>query len=264
MGCRRDRVSSDEEKALASSQARGYKLYMTRQVRFDKKQRVIDELSRRIESGQLGAGNLLPGENQLATEFDVSRGTLREALSELKRRNYIATQTGVGSIVTYDGITLDQRAGWAQALAGSGARIETQVLRIALVADDDFARRFGIAQMIAVDRRRLASDGALVSLERALIPARDGLEHLPQIGLLNNSLTESLAACGYVGERGDQWIGAEPLDAGNAELLGRVPGQVFLKALRTTYDRNQRFMEHVESWLDPLHFRLHLTFGSTP
>ena len=80
---------------------------MIRQVRFDKKKRVVDELARRIETGQMGSGELLPGENMLAQEFNVSRGTLREALSELKRRNYIATQTGVGSIVTYDGISLD-------------------------------------------------------------------------------------------------------------------------------------------------------------
>ena len=33
------------------------------------------------------------------------------------------------------------------------------------------------------------------------------------------------------------------------------------KASRTTYDRRERFMEYVESWLDPLHFRLHLQFG---
>lgn len=57
-------------------------------------------------------GFLLPGEHQLAEEFAVSRGTLREALAELKRRNYIATQSGVGSIVTFDGMVLDQRSGW--------------------------------------------------------------------------------------------------------------------------------------------------------
>ncbi|MDC6494111.1 GntR family transcriptional regulator, partial [Pseudomonas syringae] len=65
---------------------------MTRQVRFDKKTQVINELIRRIESGQMSSGALLPGENLLAQEFNVSRGTLREALSELKRRNFIATQ----------------------------------------------------------------------------------------------------------------------------------------------------------------------------
>ena len=89
---------------------------MIRQVRFDKKQRVVDELIRRIESGLLEDGLLLPGEHQLAQEFKVSRGTLREALAELKRRHYIATQSGVGSIVTFDGVMLDQRNGWGRRL----------------------------------------------------------------------------------------------------------------------------------------------------
>ena len=77
---------------------------MIRHVRFDKKKRVVDELIRRIEAGVMADGFLLPGEHQLAEEFAVSRGTLREALAELKRRNYIATQSGVGSIVTFDGM----------------------------------------------------------------------------------------------------------------------------------------------------------------
>jgi len=235
---------------------------MIKHVRFDKKQRVVDELVRRIENGQIGSGNLLPGEHQLAIEFDVSRGTLRDALSELKRRNYIATQSGVGSIVTYDGISLDQRSGWAQALDDTGARITTELLRLVEVERPDLEGRFGTAHFIAIDRRRRAADGSVVSLERALIPARDGLESLPKTGLIDDSLTITLAAHGYIGDRGDQWIAAEPLTRSDALLMLREPGSVFLKALRTTYDRHERFMEQVESLLDPVHFRMHLAFGS--
>lgn len=234
---------------------------MIRHVRFDKKQRVVDELARRIESGQLESGNLLPGEHLLAQEFDVSRGTLREALSELKRRNYIATQSGVGSIVTYDGISLDQRSGWAQALADTGASISTELLRVVAVERTDLHSRFGTVQFIAIDRRRSAADGSVVSLERALVPAIEGLENLPATGLIDDSLTITLAAFGFVGDRGDQWIGAEPLGVDDALLMHCAPGSVFLKATRTTYDRRERFMEHVESLLDPLHFRMHLAFG---
>ena len=238
-------------------------LYMIRQVRFDKKQRVVDELVRRIESGLMEDGFLLPGEHQLAQEFNVSRGTLREALAELKRRKYIATQSGVGSIVTFDGVVLDQRSGWAQALADTGALINTEVLRLEAVTRTDLSAVFGSDQFILLERRRRSNDGTLVSLERSLMPANGGLESLPRVGLIDNSLTITLAAYGYIGERGDQWLGAEPLNAEDAELLGRPPGTVFLKALRTTYDRQNRFMEQVESLLDPVHFRLHLQFGES-
>lgn len=236
---------------------------MIRQVRFDKKKRVLDELVRRIESGQMESGELLPGEHLLAQEFNVSRGTLREALSELKRRHYIATQTGVGSIVTFDGISLDQRAGWAQALADTGARVSTEILRLAAVHRPDLAVRLGAVDFIALDRRRMAAGRSVVSLERVLIPALNGLENLPRDGLIDDSLTVTMAAHGYVGDRGDQWIGAEPLNTEDAALLLREPGTVFLKAIRTTFDRRERFMEHVESLLDPVHFRLHLPFGSS-
>ncbi|AKS08570.1 GntR family transcriptional regulator [Pseudomonas trivialis] len=234
---------------------------MIRHVRFDKKKRVVDELIRRIEGGVMVDGFLLPGEHQLAEEFAVSRGTLREALAELKRRNYIATQSGVGSIVTFDGMVLDQHSGWAQALADTGARVSTDILRLEAVTRPDLFNRFGSDQFIALDRRRRTSDGTAVSLERSLMPASGGLESLPDVGLIDDSLTITLAAYGYVGAEGDQWIGAEPLSDEDAELLGRPAGTVFLKASRTTYDRRERFMEYVESWLDPLHFRLHLQFG---
>ncbi|MEB0150733.1 UTRA domain-containing protein, partial [Pseudomonas sp. CCC2.2] len=75
-------------------------------------------------------------------------------------------------------------------------------------------------------------------------------------------LTITLAAYGFIGDHGDQWIGAEPLNEEDALLLGRPVGTVFLKTLRTTYDRHGRLMEHVESWLDPTHFRMHHSFGA--
>ncbi|KWU48772.1 GntR family transcriptional regulator [Pseudomonas palleroniana] len=236
---------------------------MIKHVRFDKKKRVVDELIRRIEAGVMADGFLLPGEHQLAEEFAVSRGTLREALAELKRRNYIATQSGVGSIVTFDGMALDQRSGWAQALADTGAQVTTDILRLEAVTRPDLLSRFGSDQFIALDRLRRTPDGVAVSLERSLMPACGGLESLPSVGLIDNSLTITLAAFGYIGANGDQWIGAEALSDGDAELLGRPAGCVFLKAARTTYDRRERFMEYVESWLDPLHFRLHLQFGAS-
>ncbi|CRM07708.1 putative HTH-type transcriptional regulator YidP [Pseudomonas sp. 22 E 5] len=208
-------------------------------------------------------GVLLPGEHQLAEEFAVSRGTLREALAELKRRHYIATQSGVGSIVTFDGMVLDQNSGWAQALADTGALVTTDILRLEAVTRPDLLSRFGNDQFIALDRRRRTTDGTAVSLERSLMPASGGLESLPRVGLIDDSLTITLAAYGYIGADGDQWIGAEPLSDEDAELLGRPAGSVFLKASRTTYDRRERFMEYVESLLDPVHFRLHLQFGSS-
>ncbi len=56
------------------------------------------------------------------------------------------------------------------------------------------------------------------------MPATGGLESLPRVGLIDNSLTITLAAYGYIGERGDQWIGAEPLERRRRRTAG-APGR---------------------------------------
>ena len=46
-----------------------------------------------ILSGELARGERLPGEHALASRFEVSRATVRQALAELQRRGYIATSS---------------------------------------------------------------------------------------------------------------------------------------------------------------------------
>ena len=235
---------------------------MIKQARFNKRQQIVNELVRQIENGLMEDGYVLPDEDQLAQELGVNRNTLRQALTELERRKYIARSSMGGSVVTFDGIPLDQKNGWAQALASTGARIHTEQLKLESVDRPELTLRFGLSHFIMLERRRRRSDGTAISLERSFMPATGGLEGLPRIGMIDDSLTITLAAYGFIGDHGDQWIGAEPLNEEDALLLGRPAGTVFIKTLRTTYDRRGRLMEHVESWLDPTHFRMYHSFGA--
>lgn len=60
---------------------------------------VIDELQRRIESGQYSPGSLLPSEHQLSEEFKIARPTVVRALRVLREDGWIDTQQGRGSFV---------------------------------------------------------------------------------------------------------------------------------------------------------------------
>jgi GntR family transcriptional regulator len=231
------------------------------QPRFGKRERLIDEIVSRIFSGLLGHGDQLPGEHQLAQEFGVSRGTVRGALTELQRRGLITTESGIGSFVTYDGVDLDDRHGWARALARSGLRIDTEVLSISRVSDAGMLARFGLHEVVAVHRRRRDADGRPVSLERALVPPLGSLAELHITGLRNDSLSASLAAAGLSASHGEQDIDLRPLTTPDAELLGRVPGEQFLHSIRTTLTAAEGLVEHVVSRLDPAHFRFHVAFG---
>jgi DNA-binding GntR family transcriptional regulator len=60
---------------------------------------VVNEIQRRIESGEYTPGELLPSEHQLVADFGVSRPTIVKALSSLRQDGWIETQQGRGSFV---------------------------------------------------------------------------------------------------------------------------------------------------------------------
>src|SRR5260370_2346714 len=60
---------------------------------------VIDELRRRIESGEYPPGSLLPSEHEVRDECEIARATVVRALRVLRQDGWIETQQGKGSFV---------------------------------------------------------------------------------------------------------------------------------------------------------------------
>jgi len=60
---------------------------------------IANEMKRRIDEGIYPSGVQLPSEPELANEFGVSRGTLREALGILEKEGKISRKHGIGSFV---------------------------------------------------------------------------------------------------------------------------------------------------------------------
>ncbi|MDL4777591.1 GntR family transcriptional regulator [Actinomadura xylanilytica] len=61
--------------------------------------RIAAELVAAIEAGDYPPGSRLPGETQLAEQFQASRNTIRSALSELDGRRLVKVVHGKGRIV---------------------------------------------------------------------------------------------------------------------------------------------------------------------
>ncbi|WP_204032906.1 GntR family transcriptional regulator [Micromonospora qiuiae] len=61
---------------------------------------IADELRKRIESGTIPPGALLPAESVLTAEFRVARGTIRKALAALREEGHVATEHGRGTYAT--------------------------------------------------------------------------------------------------------------------------------------------------------------------
>ena len=59
-------------------------------------QNVVDQIQEAILAGRLRTGEMLPAERELKAMFNVSRGTLREALRVLEQKGLIEIKLGVG------------------------------------------------------------------------------------------------------------------------------------------------------------------------
>lgn len=228
-----------------------------------KHEQIAAELERDIRTGRMVRGLRLPGETALADRFAVSRNTVRAALRELSDAGLIATRSGKGSFVTYDGRTLDVRAGWAHALRQQGVDVETDVLRLEQIVDEALARALAIgsAEFIAVDRVRTVRGGAAISFERSRIPVDDRTAGLPQVGLTDGSVARTLEERGLFGVRGEQRVNARSLTVEEGRILGRDPSEWFLHTVRTTWSADGRVVEYVDSVLDPLRFEVRMEFG---
>jgi DNA-binding FadR family transcriptional regulator len=67
---------------------------------------IASELRRRIQHGEIAAGDRLPGHRELAATFAVSVGSVREAISMLISEGLIETRAGLGTFVA-DGDVAD-------------------------------------------------------------------------------------------------------------------------------------------------------------
>src|SRR3984893_5871096 len=61
--------------------------------------RIYEEILERIVSGKFSIGDRLPSENQIGTEYKVSRAVVREALSRLLADGVVVTRQGAGTFV---------------------------------------------------------------------------------------------------------------------------------------------------------------------
>lgn len=60
---------------------------------------VVEQLLRKIKSGEIGAGSRLPSQRELALSFGVGRSSIREALNALAVMGHLDVQQGRGTFV---------------------------------------------------------------------------------------------------------------------------------------------------------------------
>ncbi|MEU7983156.1 GntR family transcriptional regulator [Micromonospora sp. NPDC049081] len=135
--------------------------------------RVLNTLRKRIEDGDYVPGAALPSENQLSTEFGVSRPTVLKALGILKQDGWIESQQGKGSFVRgrpVSGRTSPDYARDAVELDETGG---TEILHVGpVMASPRIAAELQIPDGTPVyeRRRRTVSEAGPVDLVSTFVP----------------------------------------------------------------------------------------------
>ena len=220
-------------------------------------------LRERIQSGIYGEGATLPGEQELARAFDVSRITVKRALNELAANNLVSRHRGRGTIVTLGGV-IPMVSGSFETLISSlrsmGLTTEVELLEVAEEAADALvAERLrlepGAAVQRAVRLRKLQGEpfSYLTTYVPAAIAGRYSIEELRSTPLL--SLLER-AGAGAV--EAEQWITAASASPIVSACLDVPSGSPVLKIERTMIGADGAPVQMIVGHYRPDRFQYHM------
>src|SRR5215212_8438499 len=112
---------------------------------------------------ELQPGAMIPSERDLTTRYDVSRATVRAAISSLVNEGRLTTVPGRGTVVTRPRVESNLHlASFTQDMRQRGHRPSTEVLSCAVVAAGEAtAKALGLTpgdRLWEIERLRLADD----------------------------------------------------------------------------------------------------------
>ncbi len=201
-------------------------------------------LKARLQNGQYRAGESLPSESTLASEFEVSRMTARRAMDELEREGYIYRVQGSGSYPTgkrfrqgvYRIRSLEEMA----LERGADSVPFTRVLRAGLttVAPEDVVQALGLepgAALVEIVRLR-GVNAEPVLLERRYLRA-DRAEGVLRFDLTGESLHDLIVSKLQLEiTRVEQTLDAINLESEEARLLELPTGTACFLMRRVSFD----------------------------
>lgn len=136
---------------------------------------VANYLREQIQKGILKPGDRIPSEWELVKEFNISRQTARQAISELVAEGWIFRRAGKGSFVATPKINsqLSTMIGFLQKMAQQGFRVGTRLISAGVVpAPEGVASNLKVApgeKVIEIQRLRIVDEQPAV-LQWAYLP----------------------------------------------------------------------------------------------
>ena len=208
-----------------------------------------------IQDGTWPIGEQLPSEEEFQKQYDVSRGTVRRALSQLESEGFVIRRPGRGTFVTRLVPRLQRRLGeivsFTKQLADAGYKPTTEVLATGVIkvseAEGRVQEAFGIsndADIVHIKRLRLG-DGIPFSIQSVYF--------LPQesTGILEQDLSQLFKLYEQTFDRkimsADETLQSVGATAEEATLLGLKPGDPVMHRDRISFDQDNQPFEVLHS-----------------
>lgn len=227
-----------------------------------KYQQVVEDLRKKVESGEFPGGLQLPSDEELCERYEVSKSTLREAIKRLVGLGLLQTRQGQGTFVArkikpfVTDLAPDPEAGIAAggeegrtrptmaAERDRVARVTSPEVAV-LASPPDIAERLKIspgAQVIRRNQERYI-DETLWSLQSSYYPfewAKQGADQLLMAEDIKPGTitylaeTLGLAQAGYL-----DWITARASDDNEQERFGLPPDAAMFVIYRTAFTEGE-------------------------
>lgn len=223
-------------------------------------------LQRRIARQEWKVGDKLPNELELADAYDVSRVTIRQALTELEKDDIVVRQRPSGTFVNKIPATLSPTVGVMVDItsslreAGHDTEITTIGLDVIYDVPDETREFLGttpgdghvvIKRLITVDHSPFAWIQNILSLHR--------YPQLPERGLSNNSVRQTLFDLdGAITGSSDHWIQVAAATPEDVELLNVAHQSVIMKLDTAFVDQHHVPLVYMCTRLITDQMRLHL------
>lgn len=213
--------------------------------------RVQEQIKSAIEAGNLKPQEALPSERDIAEAFNVSRVTVRKAISGLVDQGLLTQRQGSGTFVTAPPQRVEQPLSRLTSftedmrLRGLEASIRWLARTVTLASPDE-AMRLSLSPTDTVSRlRRLRlANHVPMAIESATVPTR----FLADPHLVEASLYDVLNANGALPVRALQRLRAANLSPEDAALLDVSPGAAALAIDRMSYLENGTPVEFTRSF----------------
>lgn len=211
-----------------------------------------DLLRAQIERSELPPGTRIPSERDLAERWGISRMTARAAVTQLIDEGYLRRVPGKGTFVQRPRVlqSLQTLTSFTEDMRTRGKATRARVLeQVIAEAAPVVAARLGLepgAPVVKLRRLRLADEEPMC-VETAYLAA-SRFSFLVKEDMTRQSLYAVLGRRGVELAWADQRVEALRVRAGEAAMLG-IPRQApVLRTERTTYDREGRPVEHIQSF----------------